>query len=169
MALVYNQLVGKLPLPFLRKGYLRLWLAQFGKGSSVQMGCSFLNGRKVHVGQHSVINFGCLLDGRKFAVRIGSNVSLGPEAALLTLGHDPQSSDFRDVGGEVVVGDFAWIGYRAVLLHGITIGEGAVVGAGAVVTKDVAPYTIVAGNPARVIGTRSKDLRYTLNYNPAFL
>lgn len=51
----------------------------------------------------------------------------------------------------VVISDKVWIGFNAIILRGVTIGEGAVVGAGSVVTKDVAPYTLVAGNPARVI------------------
>lgn len=169
LALGYNRGIGRLPLRSLRKIYLRAWLGCFGKGSAVQMDCSFLNGRKVHVGRNSVINFGSLLDGRRFAIRIGDNVSIGPEAAILTLGHDPRSSQFSDKGGEVVIGDRAWIGYRAVLLPGVSVGEGAVVGAGAVVAKDVEPYTIVAGNPARVIGSRPKELSYQLQHDPWFL
>jgi galactoside O-acetyltransferase len=59
----------------------------------------------------------------------------------------------------VAIGDKAWIGLHAILLKGITIGEGAVVGAGAVVTRDVAPWTVVAGNPARVVRTLGEDER----------
>jgi maltose O-acetyltransferase len=66
----------------------------------------------------------------------------------------------------VVIGDHAWIGYRALVLPGVTIGEGGVVAAGAVVTKDVPPYAIVAGNPARVVGQRTRDLTYELDYRP---
>ena len=73
---------------------------------------------------------------------------------------------FADRGGEVIIGDRVWIGYRAIVLPGVTIGEGAVVGAGAVVTRDVSPYTIVAGNPAKVIGERTKELTYECNYRP---
>ena len=94
---------------------------------------------------------------------------MGPEATVLTLGHDPQSSDFADRGGDVVIGNRAWIGYGALILPGITIGDGAVVGAGAVVTKDVEPFTIVAGNPARKIGERNRDLCYEIKYEPWLL
>jgi len=132
------------------------------------MGCRFLNGRKVHLGDRNIINFGCLLDGRKFQIRTGSDVSIGPEASILTLGHDPQSREFADRGGDVVIGDRAWIGYRAIILPGVTIGEGAVVGAGAVVTGNVEPFFIVAGNPARKIGERNQQLDYRLNYDPTF-
>lgn len=165
-ALVYNHGWGGLPSRTAREIYLRSWLGSFGAGTGVQMNCRFLNGRKVHFGARNVINFGCLFDGRKFEIRTGDDVSIGPEAAILTLGHDPQSPDFSDRGGGVVIGSRAWIGYRAVILPGITIGEGAVVGAGAVVTKDVAPFTIVAGNPARPVGQRNPNLAYRLEYSP---
>jgi maltose O-acetyltransferase len=146
------------------------------------MGCRFLNGRKVFLGERNVINFGCLFDGRKFSIRTGSNVSIGPEATILTLGHDPRSTAFEDLGGDVVIGDRVWIGYRAIVLPGVTIGEGVVVGAGAVVTKNVEPYAIVAGNPARKIGERvaaqemgkskghgagdGRGVQYQINYRP---
>jgi len=59
--------------------------------------------------------------------------------------------------GDVIIGNDVWIGYRAIILSGVKIGDGAVVGAGAVVTKDVEPYSIVAGNPARLVGRRFDD------------
>jgi acetyltransferase-like isoleucine patch superfamily enzyme len=130
------------------------------------MGCRFLNGRKVHLGDRNVINFGCLLDGRRHAIRTGNDVSIGPEAAILTLGHDPQSPDFADRGGDVTIGNRVWIGFRAIVLPGVSIGEGAIVGAGSIVTKDIASFTIVAGNPARPIGTRSAGLTYQLEFSP---
>lgn len=166
LAFAYNGLVGRLPSRTLRSFYLRSYLARFGRGTGVQMGCRFLNGRKVFLGDRNVINFGCLLDGRRYAIRTGGDVSIGPEASILTLGHDPQSPDFADKGGEVVIGDQAWICFRAIILPGVTIGEGAVVGAGAVVSRDVEPYTLVAGSPARVVGTRAKSLRYRCEFAP---
>jgi acetyltransferase-like isoleucine patch superfamily enzyme len=69
-------------------------------------------------------------------------------------------------GGDVMIGSRAWIGYRAIILPGVTIGEGAVVAAGAVVSRDVPPYTVVAGNPARAIGDRPRDLTYRLEFRP---
>jgi maltose O-acetyltransferase len=82
-------------------------------------------------------------------------------------------------GGDVVIGDRVWIGYRAIVLPGVSIGEGAVVGAGAVVTKDVEPCAIVAGNPARKVGERAVEGRessgerrrfeYELDYRPWLL
>lgn len=166
LSFIYNDCVGALPSRKLRLLYLRAYLARCGKGTSVQMRCRFLNAQKIYVGDRNVLNFGCLFDGRRYPIRIGNDVSIGPEAAILTLGHDPQSPDFADRGGEVVIGDKAWICFRAIVLPGVKIGEGAVVAAGAVVSRDVEPYAIVAGSPARVVGARTKDLRYECSFTP---
>lgn len=163
---IYGSIISCCPSHTLRSTVLSLYLARFGKDTSVQMRCRFLNGRKVYLGDRNVINFGCLLDGRHYTIKTGNDVSIGPEATILTLGHDPQSPTFADRGGDVIIGDRAWIAYRAIILPGIKIGEGAIVGAGSVVTKNVEPYTIVAGNPAKVIGRRNPDLTYHLNYRP---
>jgi acetyltransferase-like isoleucine patch superfamily enzyme len=82
--------------------------------------------------------------------------------------HDPQSGTYTTQGGPVVIEDYAWVSCRVVILPGVTIGRGAVVAAGSVVTKDVAPYTIVGGVPAKKIGDRNRDLTYTLDYHKAF-
>ena len=169
LAYAYDHGIAKVPSRRLRAFWLRHALEAMGTGTSVQMGCRFLNPRRVALGERNVINFGCLLDGRKFRIRTGSDVSVGPEATILTLGHDPQSPDFDDRGGDVTIGDRAWIGFRAIVMPGITIGEGAVVGAGAVVTKDVEAYSIVAGNPARQIGQRNPALSYHLKFDPCLL
>ncbi len=87
---------------------------------------------------------------------------------IWTMEHDPQDPLYRVKGGPVIIEDYVWISCRVVILPGVTIGEGAVVAAGAVVTKDVAPYTIVGGVPAKEIGTRTKDLRYRLQFHKAF-
>jgi acetyltransferase-like isoleucine patch superfamily enzyme len=165
-AFSYNAMLTHAPIMVLREGFLKVWLGSFGVSSGVQRGCRFLNGRKVYLGPRNVINFGCLFDGRRYRIVTGCDVSIGPEAAILTLGHDPRSVCFADEGGDVVIGDRVWIGFRAVILPGVTIGEGAVVAASAVVTKDVERFTIVAGNPARPIGERPQNLEYRLLFRP---
>src|SRR5688572_12969825 len=152
----YQGIIGQLPCHALREIYLKCYLGTFGEKTTVQMGCRFLHGKNVSLGNHTVINFGSLLDGRRYKIEIGDNVSIGPEASILTLGHDPQSPTFEDRGGDVKIGSRAWIGYRSIILPGVTIGEGAIVGAGAVVTQNVEPFTIVAGDAAKVIGERSR-------------
>jgi len=166
VAFGYNSMISRLPSRSLRRAYLRAWLGSFGQDVGVQTDCRILNGRKVHLGARVVINFGCLLDGRRYSINIGDDVSIGPEAAILTLGHDPQTADFALVGGDVHIGPRAWIGYRAIILPNVAIGEGAVVAAGAVVTRDVPKFAVVAGSPAKVIGERRQDLEYRLSYQP---
>jgi maltose O-acetyltransferase len=166
---LYNDLIGHLPSRRLRRLVLRPWLQAMGQGSGVQLHCRFLHGPGVRLGERCVINHGCLLDGRRFPIQIGADVSIGPEAAILTLGHDPRSDDFADRGGSVSIGNHVWIGYRAIVLPGVSIGEGAVVGAGSVVSRDVPPFSIVAGNPARLIGNRPESLHYQLAYRPFML
>ena len=165
-AFIFNSFFSWFPSRRLRKAYLRLWLGGFGHGVGVQTGCRILQGRKVFVGERVVINFGCLLDGRHYKIEIGDDVSIGPEATILTLGHSVNSPDFALEGGDVFVCRHAWVGYRAIILPGVTIGEGAVVAAQALVTKDVEPYSIVAGSPAVVIGKRNPNLEYELSYDP---
>lgn len=169
LAYIYNGLLTHFPVRRVREMYLRGYLGRVGPGTSIQMGCRFLNGRRVHLGAHNVINFDCLFDGRIYDIRTGTNVSIGPEASILTLGHDASSDDFGNQGGPVTIGDWVWIGYRALVLPGITIGEGAVIGAGAVVTRDVEPYAIMAGVPARKTGDRPRNLKYQLDFKPFLL
>jgi len=166
LAYVYNHLMTCVPFHCMRRTYLQCYLGRVGEGSQIQMSCRFLQGRKIYLGKRNIINFGCLFDGRRFSIRTGDDVSIGPEAAILTLGHDPQSASFADRGGEVTINNKVWIGFRALVLPGVTIGEGAVVGAGAVVTKSIDPYAIVAGSPARKIGERNPNLDYRLDYKP---
>ena len=91
---------------------------------------------------------------------IGDRVSIGPGVILVLSSH----SNFSDVshavsqrGDFVNIGDDSWIGAASVILNGVTIGEHTVVGAGSIVTRDVPPYTVVAGNPAKVIRTIKPD------------
>src|SRR5215217_533999 len=163
----YNRVVGRFPSYALRAAYARRVLGlRLGRGVALHMDC-FLTGRRVSVGDRTVINRRCYLDGRG-GLAIGRDVSLSPECYLVSLGHDPRDPGFAATSGPITIGDRAWIGARALLLPGVTVGEGAVVGAGAVVTRDVEPFAIVAGNPARKVGERSRELTYELSYFPWF-
>ncbi|MOA44598.1 Maltose O-acetyltransferase [compost metagenome] len=117
----------------------------------------------VTIGPGTTIDQGVRLDGRG-GLTIGSGVSVAPDVYLLSADHDPQSTDFAGRTAPVTIEDQAWIGTRAMVLPGVTVGRGAVVAAGAVVTRDVAPYTIVGGVPARLIGQRREDLSYRFDY-----
>ncbi len=137
-----------------------------GDGSTICAGV-FVTGSNIRIGAHSVVNRGTYLDGRA-PLSIGDNVNISHQALLQTLTHDPLAPDFAALAKPVVIRDHAWIGARALICPGVTVGEGAVVGAGAVVTRDVAPWTIVAGNPARPIGERPREIAYRTHYRPWF-
>lgn len=168
---VANHVVAHIPSETLRHLFYRLALrCRIGPRSSIAMGCfltGFATGWSLRIGSHSAINRRCYLDARQ-GIEIGDNVNISPEVYILTFQHDPQSPTFAGVGGPVIIEDHAWIGVRALLLPGVRIGEGAVVAAGAVVTRDVAPYTIVAGVPARVRRERTRELRYRTDWHPWF-
>jgi maltose O-acetyltransferase len=104
-------------------------------------------------------------------VKIGKNVNVSDGAVMITAKHDVNSPAFEALYEPITVNDWAWIATNAIVLAGVTIGEGAVVAAGAVVTKDVLPYSIVGGNPAKVIGERKKQAFTYVpgNYHPPFL
>jgi maltose O-acetyltransferase len=143
--------------------YRYLFKITIGPHTSIHRGCRFYCPSNVTIGAHTVINREVLLDGRS-GLTIGDNVSISEGVVILTLEHDPNSPTFENRGASVIIHNRAFIGTQAMILPGVTIEEGAVVAARAVVTRDVAPYTIVAGVPARSIGERSRELTYTLDY-----
>jgi len=159
------RLTGYVPTNTLRVTCYRAFFGmKIGRGARVESGCLILGGpRRITIGARSVINRGVVLDGR-FPLSIGANVSISIQAMILTLQHDLQASDFRPVGAPVAIGDRVFIGTRAIVLPGVSIGEGAAVAAGAVVTGDVEPFVIVGGVPAKPIGTRPRNLTYRTGF-----
>jgi maltose O-acetyltransferase len=120
----------------------------------------------VRIGRNSYINRRCTLDLRG-GLTIGDNVSVSPEVMFLAGSHDVHDPRFGDMTRPISVEDHAFIGTRAMILPGVTVGRGAVVTAGSIVARDVAPMTIVAGVPARRVGTRNPDAAgYELGWPP---
>ena len=105
----------------------------------------------------------CLLDARKGLV-IHKNAVIAYEAIIWSLNHDYNDVNFCGKGIVTEIGAYAWICSRSIIMPGVKIGEGAIVASGAVVTKDVSPYSIVGGVPAKIIGMREeKEYRYGYN------
>ncbi len=157
-----NYVVAYIPINSLRCILYRvLFGIRLERGSCIHMGCRVMKPRMITIGRHSLINAHCLLDGR-MGLRIGDNVDIASDTIILTLGHDIQSPDYGAKGAPVSIGNYVSIFTRAMILPGVKIGDGAVVAAGSVVTRDVPPYTIVGGAPAKAIGQRTKNLEYTL-------
>ncbi len=123
-------------------------------GQHVQMAGVRTSGKKVYIGKGTVINQGCLLYTTG-GILIGENVSISAGAWLVTGTHDMNDPQFPDSYKPITIGDYAWIGMRATILGGITVGPGAVIMAGAVVTHDVPPYAVVGGVPAKVVTQRA--------------
>jgi acetyltransferase-like isoleucine patch superfamily enzyme len=164
---VYNAGLTHVPSYALRHAYLRHVLRfSIGPKASIHMGC-FFTGRQISIGGGSVINRNCRLDGRG-GLTIGRHVSVSPECYLLTASHDPQSPSFAAFGRPIHLSDRVWLGTRAMVLPGVTLGEGAVLGAGSIATKDIPAFQIAVGQPAKVVKTRTQDLPYELAYFPWF-
>jgi acetyltransferase-like isoleucine patch superfamily enzyme len=163
-----NHLINKIPFYIIRNFYYRhIVKIQIGKDSSIHLGCN-INGRNIYIGINSVINRNCLLDGRG-KLYIGNNTSISPDVHIITGDHDMNSANFSFRSQDVKIDDYVWIGTRATILPGVTIGTGAIVCAGAVVTKSVAAYDVVGGVPAVKIKQRErKDLSYNPKWFPWF-
>ena len=112
--------------------------------------CDF--GQHIHVGDNFHADYNCtMLDLAE--IRIGNNCLIGPDVGVYTAGHrlEPEGRTLDVYGMPITIGNDVWIGGHSTILPGVSIGDGAVVAAGAVVTKDVEPNTIVGGVPAKVI------------------
>ena len=159
----------------------QIWI---GNDVLIKRNCEFLPAvksldRAIVIGDHSEIHEDCVLRtfggfihlGEKCSlnrsgyvwggggVKIGNMVRIGPRVNMMTNNHmwDDKSRAIMDQGaafGKIVIEDDVWIGANVTILPGVTIGQGSVVGAGAVVTKDITAFSVVAGVPAKVIGTR---------------
>ena len=154
---------GLIPNP-LRKYYLRCFSINVGKGSSIHRGCKFFHVEKLRIGENSVVNFGCYFDNRR-GIMIGNNVGIAHNTKIYTLGHNIESPEFKAKGAPFVIEDDAFIFSNSLIIPDVTIHRGAIVLAGSVVTQDVEAWTVVGGNPAKVIKERQKKIAYKQKYN----
>ncbi|NOT12362.1 MAG: acetyltransferase [Methylococcaceae bacterium] len=146
-----------LPYP-VRILIFRLLLGKLGKAVLIDYGTYFRYPSKIKIGNNVAINRGCEFYASHQAeggtILIGNDVAFGPHVKVFAAGHDYNTYDLVDTAKPVVIHDFVWIGGNSTILQGVIVGEGAVIGAGSVVTRDIPPYSIAAGNPARVIKIR---------------
>ncbi len=152
--------VGMIPSHTIRKFFYRLSGIKIGKGSTVHMMARIYDPRHIVIGEDTIVGERATLDGRKQlpnsqgGLEIGNHTDIASEVMIWTSQHDIQDPGFKAIEKKVVIGDYVFIGPRSIILPGITIGNSAIIAAGAVVTKDVDPFTIVAGTPAQKIGDR---------------
>lgn len=149
-----------LPHP-LRYWLFKALLARLGSGSMIDYQTYFRYPWKISIGNGVWINRGCEFYGSMQAgnakIIIGDHCALAPRVRVLSATHNYHRLDLADQAASVTIGHHVWIGAGATILPGVTIGNGAVVAAGSVVTRDVAPFSIVAGNPARFLKLRELD------------
>lgn len=159
---VVNSVLPHIHFWSIRRFVFRKLGMKIGNRSFVSKDTYFMNANLVEMGEHCHINRECTIDARGRVV-LGNNVSISHNVNIFTGTHNYQSPDFCFIYKPVHIDDYVWIGVGSSILSGVHIGRGAVVCAGAVVTKDVPDYAIVGGIPARVIGKRNEDLHYTVN------
>ena len=159
-------LVGHVPSHYFRRFCYRIWGVKIGKGSAIHMNAVFYYPPNVSVGSDTIIGEKAVLDGRD-KLTIGNHVDIASEVMIYNSEHNVNEENFagveKAVKAPVIIEDYVFIGPRAIILPGVTIHKGAVVGAGAVVTKDVDEFKIVGGVPAKEIGERqNKEPNYKL-------
>jgi acetyltransferase-like isoleucine patch superfamily enzyme len=143
---------------FLRYPVFTLLLKRLGQNCLLDYGIYIRYPWSFSIGKNSSINRKCSFYGSAFytdcEIIIGDEVAIGPECVFFAAGHDYSKINLPDTASSIIIKDHVWIGGRSIILSGVTIMEGAVIGAGSVVTKDVPAWTIVAGNPAKIIKQR---------------
>lgn len=129
---------------------------EFGSNVTIEPNVIFYNMSNSKIGDCSGIGMNSYIG----LVKIGKNVMIGPELFAISINHEfkdinvPMAKQGKRKDQPIIIEDDVWIGARVIILPGITIGTGSIIGAGSVVTKNVAPFSIVAGNPATVIRIR---------------
>ncbi len=162
LQLYFLHLVGKIPFHHVRRFFYRLAGVKIGKGSTIHMYARFYNPKNIVIGEDTIIGEFAVLDGRDKLV-IGNHVDIASEVMIYNSEHNINDPHFLAITEPVVIEDYVFVGPRAIILPGVKIGKGAIVAAGAVVTKDVPPFAIVGGVPAKIIGERKlKTLKYKL-------
>ena len=154
--------VGHIPLHIIRLLVYQLAGVKIGRGSRIHMGAKFFNPSGITIGDDTIIGDHCFLDGRA-PLKIGNHIAIASQVLIYNSEHNIHSPNFEATEEPVTIDDYVFVGARATILPGIKIGKGAVVAAGAVVTKDVPPMIMVGGVPAKKIGERKvKELNYRL-------
>ena len=160
LSMLWIRFICCIPSKHIRRGLLCLYRdVNIHRSVPLYHGLEYWRG-PLTIGEGSSIGFRNHLDCRK-GLFIGRNVCFASDVTIWTLHHDYNDISFRAKGAPVTIGDYAWLCSNCIVLPGVTIGEGAVIAAGAVVTSDVEPWTVVGGVPARRLSVRErKNYKY---------
>lgn len=160
-----NVVINKIPSRHFRKWFYKILGAKIGKGTILCRRVEMLFPKALEIEDNVAVGWFSELDARG-GIRIGHDTNISSHVKLITGSHDIDDSNFTADFRPIKVGHHCWIGTGAIVLQGVTIGDGAVVAAGAVVTKDVEPYVLVGGVPAKVIRKRNANLCYKIHGAP---
>lgn len=154
--------VGHIPFHTCRKFFYKLAGMKIGKGSTIHMWANFFQPKNIKIGKGTIVGDHVFLDGRTKLV-IGNHVDIASHVLIYNSEHDIEAKDFSAREELVEIGDYVFVGPRAIILPGVKIGKGAIIAAGAVVSRDVSDFAIVGGVPAKTIGERkNRSLKYNL-------
>lgn len=160
--LMILRIIGYIPVHTIRKFFYLISGVNMPFGSTIHIGANFFKPSGVTIGRDTIVGDHCFLDGRA-PLKIGNHVGIASQVLIYNDEHDLSSPDYGNSFGPVEVGDYVFIGPRAIILPNVKIGKGAVVAAGAVVTKDIPEFEIWGGVPAKKIMDRqNKSPNYTL-------
>lgn len=154
--------IGNIPSITLRISLYRMLGVDVAKNVVIHYKTEIRTPYNLHIGKGSIIGDNALLDARN-GLQMGENVNISSNVSIYTEQHDHRDEHFRCTEGQdksVTIGDRVWLGSNVTVLPGVKIGEGAVCCAGCVVTKDVAPFEVVAGIPAKKVNIRPQSLSY---------
>lgn len=162
LTVYFLHLIGNIPSHHIRRFFYRLAGMKIGRGSTIHMYARFYNPQNISIGRDTIVGELSVLDGRA-KLNIGNHVAIASQVMIYNSEHDINHPQFKAREEEVIIEDYVFIGPRAIILPGVKIGKGAIIAAGAVVTKDIPPFAIVGGIPAKIIGERrNKNLSYKL-------
>lgn len=151
--------------------YRKIVFKKVGKDCTFKaLSSIFEESQNISLGNNVWIGKGAHLDGIG-NIDIGNGVIMAPDVVIYTRNHNFDNEDLKALPFDnimltapVIIEDYVWIGRKVIVLSGVTIGKGAVIGAGAVVAKDIPPYAVAVGNPAKVVKYRDKD-KFNKLYN----
>lgn len=132
-----------------------------GSNLIVRKGVTVYDGRDLYVGNNVSIGNDSYFSGGEIV--IGDNVRIARQLIVETYNHGYWGNDYKDGNYPVFIQDNVWIGDRVTICPGVTVGEGSVLAAGAVVTKDVPPYSLAGGAPAKIIRRREDKMRFEMS------
>lgn len=148
------------PSKAIRGFFARRVLQSAGNNINIERGASFAT--DVCIGNNSAIGINCRIQWG--GVKIGDNVLMGPDILIYTTNHESSNTDIpickqgNSLPKPVIIEDDVWIGARVIILPGVTVRRGCIIGAGTVLTKTFPEYSIIAGNPGRVVKRRKNEI-----------